>query len=37
MIAKQRILALKLLDKQKKNPDYMKKLGIKIKIKDKKK
>lgn len=35
MTAKQRILALKLLEKQKKNPELAKKIGIEIKIKEK--
>lgn len=33
MTAKQRILALKLLDKQKRHPDFAKKIGIKVNIK----
>lgn len=32
MSPRQRILALRLLEKQKKNPEYMKKLGIEIKV-----
>lgn len=32
MTAKQRVLALRLLEKQKKNPEYAKQLGIDIKI-----
>ncbi len=35
MTAKQRILALKLLEKQKKNPEFAKKLDVKITIKEK--
>lgn len=35
MTAKQRILALKLLEKQKKNADFAKKIGLDIKIKEK--
>ncbi len=34
-MAKQRILALKLLEKQKKNPEFAKKIGLEIKIKEK--
>ena len=37
MTAKQRIIALKLLDKQRKNSEYMKKLGVEVKIKKNKK
>lgn len=37
MTAKQRIMTLKLLDKQKNNPKYMKKLGVEVKIKKNKK
>lgn len=33
MSARQRILALRLLEKQKKNPEFMKKLGIEVKFK----
>jgi len=33
MNARQRILALRLLEKQKKHPEFMKKLGIEIKLK----
>lgn len=32
MTAKQRILALRLLEKQKKNPELTKKVGVEIKI-----
>ena len=35
MTAKQRILALKLLEKQKKNPELAKKIGMEIRIKEK--
>ena len=35
MTAKQRILALKYLEKQKRNPTFAKKIGIEIKIKEK--
>ena len=35
MTARQRILALKLLEKQKKNPDFAKKIGVEVKIKEK--
>ena len=35
MTAKQRVLALKYLEKQKKNPDIAKKIGVEIKIKEK--
>jgi len=35
MTAKQRVLALKYLEKQKKNPDFAKKIGVEIKIKEK--
>lgn len=37
MTAKQRVLALKFLDKQKRNPNFAKKIGVEIKEKDKKK
>lgn len=37
MGAKSRILALKLLEKQKKNPEYAKQIGIEVKIKNKEK
>lgn len=33
MTAKQRVLALKLLEKQKRHPDFAKKIGVKIEIK----
>lgn len=33
MTAKQRILALKFLEKQKRNTEFAKKLGVEIKIK----
>lgn len=36
MSPRQRISALRLLEKQKKHPEYMKKLGIEVKVKDKK-
>lgn len=32
MNVRQRILALRLLEKQKKNPEYAKKIGIEVKI-----
>ena len=35
MTAKQRILALKYLEKQKKKPDFAKKIGVEIKMKEK--
>ena len=35
MTAKQRVLALKYLEKQKKNPGFSKKIGVEIKIKEK--
>lgn len=35
MTAKQRVIALKYLEKQKKNPSFAKKLGVEIKIKEK--
>ena len=35
MTVKQRILALKLLEKQKNNPELFKKMGFEIKIKEK--
>lgn len=35
MTAKMRILALKLLEKQEKNPEYVKKLGIQVIMKKK--
>ena len=35
MTAKQRVLALKYLEKQKKNPGFAKKIGVEIKIKEK--
>lgn len=35
MTAKMRILALKLLEKQEKNPEYAKKLGIQVIMKKK--
>ena len=35
MTAKQRILALKYLEKQKKRPDFSKKIGVEIKMKEK--
>lgn len=35
MTAKQRILALRLLEKQKRNPSLAKKMGVEIKIKEK--
>ena len=33
MTVKQRVLALKFLEKQKKNPDFAKKMGIEVKPK----
>lgn len=35
MTAKQRILALRFLEKQKRNPSLAKKMGVEIKIKEK--
>ena len=35
MTAKQRILALKFLEKQNRNPVFAKKIGVEIKIKEK--
>lgn len=35
MTAKQRVLALKFLEKQKKNPSFAEKIGVEIKIKEK--
>lgn len=35
MTAKQRVLALKYLEKQKKNPSFAKKIGVEIKMKEK--
>lgn len=35
MIAKERILALRLLEKLKGNPEFSKKTGVEIKIKEK--
>ena len=35
MTVKQRVLALKFLEKQKKNPSFAKKIGVEIKIKEK--
>lgn len=35
MTAKQRVLALKYLEKQKRNPNFAKKIGVEIKIKEK--
>lgn len=35
MTARQRILALKYFEKQKKNPSFSKKIGVEIKIKEK--
>ncbi len=32
MSARQRVLALKLLEKQKRNPEFAKKIGIEIKV-----
>ncbi|MBQ4258831.1 MAG: hypothetical protein IJB84_01005 [Lachnospiraceae bacterium] len=34
MSAKQRILALRLLDKQKKHPEFMKTLGVEVNVED---
>ena len=36
MTVKERILTLRLLEKQKKNPELAKKLGINVKMKNKK-
>ena len=36
MTVKQRVLALKFLEKQKKNPDFAKKMGIEVKPKKRK-
>ena len=35
MTAKQRVLAIKYLEKQKKNPSFAKKIGVEIKMKEK--
>ena len=35
MTSKQRVLALKFLEKQKRNPSFAKKIGVEIKIKEK--
>ena len=35
MTAKQRVLALNYLEKQKKNPSFAKKIGVEIKMKEK--
>ena len=35
MTARQRIMALRLLEKQKKNPSFAKKIGVEIKMKEK--
>lgn len=37
MTAKQRVLALKYLEKQRKNPHFSKKIGVEIRIKEKEK
>lgn len=37
MSVKARLLALKLLEKQKRNPDYSKKIGIEVKVVEKEK
>lgn len=37
MNVRQRILALRLLEKQKKNPEYAKKIGLEVKLKEKEK
>ena len=37
MSVKSRLLALKLLEKQKRNPDYAKKIGIEVKVVEKEK
>lgn len=37
MNVRQRILALRLLEKQKKNPEYAKKIGLEVKFKEKEK
>lgn len=34
MTAKQRILTLRLLEKQRKHPEFMKKLGVEVKVKE---
>lgn len=34
MTTKQRILALKLLEKQKRHPDFAKKIGVEVKTKE---
>ena len=34
MTVRQRILALRLLEKQQKNPEYAKQLGIEVKMKE---
>lgn len=33
MNVRQRVLALRLLEKQKKNPEYARKIGIEVKVK----
>lgn len=35
MTVRQRVLALRLLEKQRKNPEYVKKIGVEIAIKKK--
>lgn len=35
MTVKQRILAIKLLEKQKRNPDFAKKIGVSVELKSK--
>ena len=35
MTVRERILALRLLEKQKKNPEYAKKIGLEVKVKEK--
>jgi hypothetical protein len=37
MLVRQRILALKFLEKQKKNPEFAKKIGAHVKMKKRKK
>lgn len=36
MTYRERVLALKFLEKQKRNPEYAKKLGVEVKMKSKK-
>ena len=35
MTVRERILALRLWEKQKKNPEYAKKIGLEVKVKEK--